>query len=464
MLTPLYSLLRLCAIAWVVAPYLFRLPSLRGTSHELRLTRGLEQLGPSFIKLGQTLSTRPDVIGKPLADALGTLRDRVTPFSAQHARTIVESELGGPLASHFSAFDPVPIAAASIAQVHRARTVEGRDVAVKILRPRIETAFQRDLDLLTWMARWLQRLAPRMRRLKPLEVVHTLRQSVMLELDLRFEAAANAELAENLKGNIGFRVPEIDWGRTTRRVLVMAWVQGIPLSDVAAIQAAGHDPSAVLTHIAESFFKQALRDGFFHADLHPGNLFVDADGTVAAVDFGIMGRLHLRERIFIAQIFRGFLTQDFAHVAKVHFDAGYVPAHQNIDQFAMACRAIAMPILQKPAHEISVGRLLGQLFQITKTFEMETQPQLILLQKTMVVLEGIGRMLNPHVNMWELARGPIEAWAQEQLSLQGRARAALSHGRTLLAVAPRILRHLEDALTHETYASHTTSHGPKQGG
>jgi ubiquinone biosynthesis protein len=414
-----------------------------------RIAMAFEKLGPSFIKLGQTLSTRSDLVGSELAEALGNLRDNITPFSARIAIATIEKELGAPLAQVFAEFDERPVAAASIAQVHKARTVAGQEVAVKILRPRIEAEFKRDLDLFEWGARWLERCFPKMRRLKPVEVVATFKKSVAMELDLRFEAAAASELAENLKADAGFRVPAIDWQLTTQRVMVLEWVNGTKLSDVESLNAQGHDLKAILSCISESFFKQAFRDGFFHADLHPGNLFVEADGTVVAVDFGIMGRLNWKERMFVAEIFRGFLNEDFTHVAEVHFKAGYVPAHQDMAQFAMACRAIAMPILGKPAHQVSVGNLLGQLFKVTETFEMETQPQLLLLQRNMVVLEGVGRMLNQGVNMWELAREPIEAWAKEHFGVKGRVQNVMHHAREVLETMPLVCKQLEQWLKAE---------------
>lgn len=415
-----------------------------------RIAVAFEKLGPSFIKLGQTLSTRPDLVGEDVAEALGNLRDNITPFSANIAKATVEKELGAPLSTVFAAFDETPVAAASIAQVHKARTLDGREVAVKILRPHIEADFKRDVEFFEWVARRMEKHFPKTCRLKPVEVVATFKQSVAMELDLRFEAAAAAELAENLKGDAGFRVPSIDWRFTTQRVMVQTWVHGTKLSEVAELKAKGHDVNAILLRISESFFRQAFQHGFFHADLHPGNLFVDEDGTVVAVDFGIMGRLDWKNRMFVAEILRGFLQEDFAHVAAVHFKAGYVPAHHDRDQFALACRAIAMPILGRPVREISVGRLLGQLFKVTETFDMETQPQLLLLQKTMVVLEGVGRMLNPDINMWELAREPIDAWAREHFGLRGRATQFCYHAREVLDHAPALLTQLEQWLAAET--------------
>ncbi len=461
--------LRLSRIAYVLARedalFIFRalglplpmgwlLPIVRKRSrkpHGERLAAAFEKLGPSFIKLGQTLSTRADLVGEDIALALGNLRDNLTPFPACIAKATVEKEFGTPLMSIFSRFDEVPVAAASIAQVHKARTIAGKEVAVKILRPNIEADFKRDLDLFDWLAQRIEANLPTSRRLKPIEVVQLFKQAVAMELDLRFEASAAAELAENTKEDAKFHVPAVDWNLTAQRAMVLDWVEGTKLSDVEALKAQGVNLNALLATLSESFFKQAFRDGFFHADMHPGNLLVGADGTVTAVDFGIMGRLDWETRLYVAEIFRGFLNKDFTHVAEAHFKAGYVPKHHDVAQFAMACRAIAMPILDRPASEVSVGRLLGQLFKVTETFDMETQPQLLLLQKNMVVLEGLGRMLNPEVNMWELARGPIEEWAMENLSIKARVLQGLRHGRELLENAPRLLKQLEESLEASTH-------------
>lgn len=412
-----------------------------------RLARAFERLGPTFIKLGQTLSTRSDVIGEEVADDLGGLRDRLPPFPTTQARAIIEEDLGAPITALFQRFDDLPVAAASIAQVHRAVTKGGKNVAVKILRPGIEEAFARDMDLFIWIAEIVERRLTEWRRFKPLEVVKTLKESVFFELDLRFEAAAATELAENLKNHEpGFRVPAIDWNQTSRRVLTMEWVDGIPLNDIAAIKAAGHNLDLLLAIASRSLFAQVFHDGFFHADLHPGNLFVDKNGDIVAVDFGIMGRLDWNSRVFIAQILRGFIEQDYRHVAEVHFAAGYVPPGKSIDAFTQACRAVAQPIMGKPLNEISVGRLLGQMFRIASEFEMETQPQLLLLQKTMVVTEGVGRMLNPKLNMWQLAEPLIHDWATSHFGLKGKVKDAGKQGAEILKKLPQILNYVEQSL------------------
>jgi len=385
-----------------------------------RLAAALAALGPSFIKLGQTLATRSDLIGEEVADDLSQLQDRLPPFPAEIARATVAAELGQPIEELFEGFEDVPVAAASIAQVHFAVTTDGREVAVKILRPGIEDAFVRDLDLFAWIAELVARVAPSTRRLKPIEVVATFAETVRMEMDLRLEGAAAAELKENFKDDPDFRVPAVDWMRTARRVLTIERVAGIRIDDVPALVASGHDPDVILAKSAQAFFRQVFRDGFFHADMHPGNMFVTADGALAPVDFGIMGRIDRPTRIFLAEMLRGFLTGDYREVAMVHFRAGYVPKHKSLDAFAQACRSIGEPLMGRPLNEISVGRLLAQLFRVTETFEMETQPQLLLLQKTMVVAEGVGRRLNPSVNMWQLAEPLIAEWMRENRGPEAR--------------------------------------------
>ncbi|MGE0713833.1 MAG: 2-polyprenylphenol 6-hydroxylase [Alphaproteobacteria bacterium] len=390
-----------------------------------RLAAALQALGPSFIKLGQTLSTRADLMGEEVAADLAGLRDRLPPFSGAIARATIEADLERPLDELFLEFDPVPVAAASIAQVHFAVAADGRPVAVKVLRPGIEAAFARDLDLFAWLASLVERTLPMSRRLKPREAVRTFAETVRLEMDLRFEAAAAAELAENFAGDASFRVPAVDWARTGRRVLTTERVIGVPISDRAAILAAGHDLHQVLANAAGALFQQVFRDGFFHGDMHPGNCFVAADGAVVAVDFGIMGRLDLATREFLADMLVGFLDGDYRKVADVHFRAGYVPPTQSRDAFMQACRSIGEPIFGRPLAEISLARLLGQLFAVTEQFEMETQPQLLLLQKTMLVAEGVGRHLDPAVNMWTLARPLVEVWMIENRGPEARLRRTL---------------------------------------
>ncbi|WP_448192510.1 2-polyprenylphenol 6-hydroxylase [Azospirillum sp. sgz301742] len=378
-----------------------------------RLAAALAELGPTFIKLGQLLSTRSDVVGERMATDLAELQDKLPPFPGKQARAIIEAELGSPIDALFQSFDEVPVAAASIAQVHFAVTSEGQPVAVKVLRPGIERAFERDIELFFQLAEWAERVMPKLKRLKPVEVVDTFARTSRLEMDLRMEAAAASELSDNFKGDGTFLIPKVNWDRTAQRVLTLERIAGFKVDEVDAIIAAGYNRDEILAKASASFFNQVFRDGFFHADLHPGNLFVVEDGNIAAVDFGIMGRLDRATRYYLADMLIGFLTGDYRRVALVHFEAGYVPAHQSIELFTQACRAIGEPLQDKPLNEISVGRLLAQLFSVTEQFQMETQPQLLLLQKSMLTAEGVGRILNPKINMWELARPLIEEWMRE---------------------------------------------------
>ncbi len=408
-----------------------------------RLAAALERLGPAFVKLGQALSVRSDLVGEAAASDLAMLQDRLPPFDAVAARATVEHAFGQPIEALFETFDDQPVAAASIAQVHRAVTADGTPVAVKVLRPDIEAAFGRDLELLRWLAGILERSLPATRRLKPVEVVETFAETVAVEMDLRLEAAAAQELRDNFADSHGFSVPEVDWRRTGRRVLTTGWIDGIAIGDRARLEADGHDLKAVVARMASVFFLQVFRDGFFHADLHPGNLLVGADGVVHAVDFGIMGRLDRPTRRYLAEMLHGFLLRDYRKVAEIHFTAGYVPADQSVEAFAQAARSIAEPILGLPLDQISLARLLGQLFQVTGRFKMEVQPQLLLLQKTMLVAEGVGRDLHPETNMWELARPLIEDWMAAQLGPEARLREAaetISHG---IAGLPGLLADLE---------------------
>lgn len=378
-----------------------------------RLAAALNELGPSFIKFGQLLSTRADLIGETMAADLSELQDRLPPFPGTEARRIIEEALGRPISKLFRSFDETPVAAASIAQVHYAVTAEGDEVAVKVLRPNIEYKFRRDIALFRWLARAAERLWPALKRLRLGEVVDTMAATTRLEMDLRMEAAAASELAENFRGDPTFYVPRIDWDRTAQRVLTLERVRGFKVDEASKLRSAGLDVDEILAKAAAAFFNQVFRDGFFHADLHPGNLFVDENGNIAAVDFGIMGRIDRTTRYYLADMLIGFLTGDYRRVARVHFEAGYVPAHQSLDLFTQACRAIGEPLQNRPLAEISVGRLLAQLFATTEQFEMETQPQLLLLQKSMLTAEGVGRVLDPSVNMWELARPLIEEWMRE---------------------------------------------------
>src|SRR3712207_2432170 len=321
-----------------------------------RLSKALTRLGPSYVKFGQFLATRPDIVGVAAARDLEQLQDRMPPFPRADAVRMVEIALGRPLGLMFAEFSE-PVAAASIAQVHRARlAADGREVAVKVMRPGVRERFARDLQAMRFAARLVERVAPDARRLRPREVVGTLARSVAIEMDLRLEAAALSELAENTREDPGFRVPKPEWDLTARDVLTTEWIDGIRLSDLSAVEAAGHDRVALGRTVIQTFLRHAIRDGFFHADMHPGNLFVDAESRLVAVDFGIMGRLGLKERRFLAEILLGFIRRDYLRVAQVHFEAGYVPPHHAVEDFAQAIRAIGEPIHDRRADEISMAK------------------------------------------------------------------------------------------------------------
>jgi ubiquinone biosynthesis protein len=412
-----------------------------------RLAAALQALGPSFIKLGQGLSVRSDLIGEEIADDLSALQDRLPPFESAEAIAAIEQEFGCPIGDLFKEFDEEPVAAASIAQVHFAVTTEDAQVAVKILRPRIETAFANDLDLLRWLAEQAQRYVVPTRRLRPVDVIETLADTVAMEMDLRLEAAAGDELRANFTDDSQFRVPQMDWARTGRRVMTLERISGTPADETALLEEAGHDLEALVANMARAFFLQVFRDGFFHADLHPGNLLIAEDGAIQAIDFGIMGRVDKRTRYYLAEMLTGFLTGDYARVSAVHFRAGYVPSDQSEEAFAQAARAIAEPIMGLPLKDISLARLLAQLFQITDRFHMEAQPQLLLLQKTMLVAEGVGRKLYPETNMWELARPLIESWMTEAMTPEARAAEAMGEAGRLLERLPHMIADMGESVS-----------------
>jgi ubiquinone biosynthesis protein len=387
-----------------------------------RLSRALTRLGPTYVKLGQFLATRPDVVGRALARDLETLQDKMAPFPQEAAVRAVEAALGEPIGKVFTSFGP-PVAAASIAQVHRAETAREyglRALAVKVLRPGIERRFKPDLDSFSFAARNAERFSAEARRLRLVEVVGTLRRTVALEMDLRFEAAALSEMAENTRDDPDFRVPAVDWDRTARDVLTLEWIEAIPLSDRARLEAQGLDLKQLARAVIQTFLRHALRDGFFHADMHPGNLFVDEAGELVAVDFGIMGRLAPKERRFLAEILYGFITRNYQRTAEVHFEAGYVPPRHSVASFAQAIRAIGEPIHNRTAEEISMAKLFMLLFEITGLFDMRTRPELLLLQKTMVVVEGVARSLDPKLDIWAVAEPVVREWIERHLGPTGR--------------------------------------------
>ena len=410
------------------------------------VTRALTALGPSYIKFGQILSTRPDFVGADLALQLRVLQDKLPPFPTATAKETVRRELGQPADAIFSEFSE-PVAAASIAQVHQARIAgEGRKVAVKVLRPGIARAFRRDIDAFYLGAWMMETVAPSTRRLRPMDVIRHFDATVQQELDLRAEAAAAGEFAANTARDEGFAVPQVDWNLSGRQVMTLDWAEGIPMADVEAIDAAGHDRAALADRVMRMFLRHALRDGYFHADMHQGNLKVAPSGDIVALDFGIMGRLDEYTRRVYAEILMGFIRKDYRRVAEVHFEAGYVPADRDVDLFAQALRSVGEPIFGMDASRISMGRLLSYLFEVTERFGMETRTELILLQRTMVVVEGVARSLNPHMNIWNAARPEVERYIRQNLGPQAFARDLWRTARVLARFGPHLPGAVETAL------------------
>ena len=374
-----------------------------------------QAIGPAAIKLGQALATRPDLVGAEAAADLSRLQDRLPPAPFDQIRTAVETALGKPLDALFRRFEETPVGAASIAQVHRAETLEGRTVAVKVLRPGIEEEFARALDTYEWAAAQVEGFGGEAARLRPRLTIAHFRQWTLRELDLRREAASASELREGMVAESGFLVPAIDWSRTARRVMTLEWIDGIKLTDRDALVAAGHDLPALAATLVRAFLRQAVVDGFFHADLHQGNLFALPDGRLAAIDFGIMGRVDRQARLWLAEILYGLITGNYRRVAEIHFEAQYVPAHHNVAEFATALRAVGEPIRGLPVKDISIGQMLDGLFAITREFDMPTQPHLLLLQKTMVMEEGVATALDPDINMWEVSEPFLREWLRSEL-------------------------------------------------
>ena len=375
----------------------------------------LQEIGPPAVKLGQTLSTRPDLVGAEAARNLSKLQDNLPPAPFPKIKAAIEAAFEAPLETLYSSFDPKPVGAASIAQVHRATTTDGSDVAVKVLRPGIEQQFADAIDTYEWMAAQVESFGVEAARLRPRLVVAQFKQWTARELDLQREAASASELKENMVAEPGYYVPEIDWRRTARRVLTLEWMEGTKLNDRDALVAEGQDCSALAATLVRAFLRQAIVDGFFHADLHHGNLFALPDGRIGAIDFGIMGRIDRRARIWLAEILYGLITGNYRRVAEIHFEAQYVPAHHNVAEFATALRAAGEPIRGLPVKEISVGRMLESLFSITRDFDMPTQPHLLLLQKSIVMNEGVASELDPDINMWETAEPFLHEWMRSEL-------------------------------------------------
>ena len=413
------------------------------------VTRALTALGPAYIKFGQILSTRPDVVGEDLAAQLQVLQDKLPPFPVAQARAMVEQELGRPVDELFTEFS-APVAAASIAQVHRARRAsDGADVAVKVLRPGIEQAFHRDIDAFYFAAGVIELLLPGTRRLRPSDVVAHFEGVVKGELDLRLESASASEFAENTRADPGFSVPRVDWQLSGRRVMTLDWAEGIAIHDIAALKAAGHDTAALGEAVLGLFLRHALRDGYFHADMHQGNLMVAENGDIIALDFGIMGHIDDYTRRVYAEILFGFIQRDYKRVAEVHFEAGYVPAERDVDEFARALRAVGEPIFGASANQISMAHLLAYLFEVTERFGMQTRTELILLQRTMVVVEGVARSLHPDINIWHVARPIVEDYIREHIGPAALIRDLAQTARVLSRFGPRLPAMAEAALIRQ---------------
>ncbi|WP_372890245.1 2-polyprenylphenol 6-hydroxylase [Rhodosalinus sp.] len=413
------------------------------------ITRALTALGPAYIKFGQVLSTRPDVVGQELADQLRVLQDRLPPFTVEEAKATIRAELDVEPDAAFEKFG-APVAAASLAQVHQARlATTGEHVAVKVLRPGIERAFRRDIDAFYFAARVVELLSPASRRLRPMDVIRHFESVVLGELDLRLESAAASEFATNTKDDPGFRVPRIVWPLSGRRVMTLGWAEGVPLGDNAALDAAGHDRRVLSERVLQLFLRHALRDGYFHGDMHQGNMKVAPNGDIIAFDFGIMGYIDPYTRRVYAEILYGFIRRDYLRVAEVHFEAGYVPPDRDVHEFARALRSVGEPIFGMDATRISMGRLLAYLFEVTEKFGMETRTELILLQRTMVVVEGVARSLNPHMNIWEGARPVVEDYIQESIGPRAVARDLRETLRVLTRFGPRLPGLVETALIRQ---------------
>jgi len=428
----------------------FKWLGLKGDPEMPSAVRALVALGPAYIKFGQVLSTRLDVVGDELAIQLRVLQDKLPPFSIEQAKAMVRTELERPVEEVFSTFSE-PVAAASIAQVHKAHLAEtGEAVAVKVLRPGIEKRFGKDIDAFYFAARMVEIFAPGARRLRPREVIEHFEGVVRGELDFRLESSAAGEFAATTKNDQGFTVPQVKWEHSSRRVMTLGWVDGIPAGDVDAIDAAGHDRHALGERVLQLFLQHALRDGYFHADMHQGNLKINAEGEIVAYDFGIMGRIDEYTRRVYAEILFGFIRKDYRRVAEVHFEAGYVPADRDIDEFAQALRAVGEPIFGMDATRISMGRLLNYLFEVTERFGMETRTELILLQRTMVVVEGVARTLNPHINIWQVSQPIVEDYIKQSIGPKALARDLFQTARVLARFGPKLPQLAEAALIAQT--------------
>jgi len=414
-----------------------------------RLRRALETLGPIFVKFGQVLSTRRDLLPGDIADELAKLQDQVPPFASSLAVAEIERSLNKPIDDLFATFEREPVASASIAQVHLGALHDGREVAVKVLRPGVEEAIAKDVALLetgAWLVEWLW---PDGRRLKPRQVVAEFSHHLEEELDLMREAANASQLRRNFAGSPLLQVPEIYWDWCSQRVMVMERMRGTPVSQTETLRAKGIDIPRLARAGVEIFFTQVFRDGFFHADMHPGNIFVADDGRYVALDFGIMGALTDVDRNYLAQNFVAFFNRDYRRVAQAHLDAGWVPEDTRIDQFEAAIRSVCEPIFARPLKEIYFGKLLLRLFQTSRRFNVEIQPQLVMLQKTLLNIEGLGRALDPDLDLWTTAKPFLERWMGEQIGWRGLVKSLKHESPYWAATLPQLPRLLHRALAED---------------
>ncbi|WP_313808303.1 2-polyprenylphenol 6-hydroxylase [Sphingobium sp.] len=410
-----------------------------------RYADAFQSIGPAAIKLGQTLATRPDLVGEDAANDLLRLQDALPPVPFPIVRAQIEQSFGRPLDAIYSRFDEEPVGAASIAQVHRAVTTDGREVAVKVIRPGVIDQFNRDIQTYEWAAAHVEMLGGEVARLRPRLVIANMKRWTAHELDLRREAASASELGEAMEAMPGYCVPDIDWDRTTGKVMTMEWIDGIKISDRDALIAAGHDVKEIAARLVNAFLRQAIAEGFFHADMHQGNLFVRDNGDIVAIDFGIMGRIDRRARMWLAEILYGLITGNYKRVAEIHFEAQYVPGHHNVEEFATALRAVGEPMRGKPVRELSVGGMLDGLFAITRDFDMQTQPHLLLLQKTMVMVEGVATALDPDINLWETSGPYVKEWLRAELGPEAKAADALIENWRTLQRLPGLVKRIEEA-------------------
>ncbi|USA39580.1 2-polyprenylphenol 6-hydroxylase [Pelagerythrobacter marinus] len=401
-------------------------------------------IGPAAIKLGQSLATRPDLVGEDAARNLLALQDSLPPVPFGEIEQAIAASFGQPVETLFERIDPVPVGAASIAQVHRAVTTDGRQVAIKVLRPGIRERFARDIQTYEWAAAHLEALGGEAARLRPRLTIANFKRWTNRELDLRREAASASELAEAMHGVERYHIPQVDWDRTNGRVMTVEWVDGIKISDRDALVAAGHDLPDLARRLVLAFLRQAISAGFFHADMHQGNLFVRGDGTIVAIDFGIMGRIDRQARQWLAEILYGLTTGNYRRVAEIHFEAQYVPSYHSVDEFATALRAVGEPMRGKPVSELSVGQMLDGLFAITRDFDMQTQPHLLLLQKTMVMVEGIATQLHPEINMWDVSAPFVRSWIRDELGPEAALADRIREDTATLLRIPDLVRRIED--------------------